>query len=70
MLSRRSFIIGLIAAPAIIRTPGLIMPVRDRCRTQLTGPLLGNPSARHFLTEDERIGALDDDAPSGGQHPD
>jgi hypothetical protein len=30
MLSRRNFIIGMIAAPAIIRTPGLLMPVRDR----------------------------------------
>jgi hypothetical protein len=30
MITRRNFIIGMLAAPAIIRTPGLLMPVRDR----------------------------------------
>lgn len=28
MLTRRSFITGLVAAPAVITTPGLLMPVR------------------------------------------
>jgi hypothetical protein len=28
MLSRRLFSFGLLAAPAIIRTPGLLMPVK------------------------------------------
>ena len=28
MVSRRSILLGLLAAPAIIRTPGLLMPVR------------------------------------------
>jgi hypothetical protein len=36
MLSRRTALFGLLAAPAIIRTPGLLMPVR---RTpELAGP--------------------------------
>ena len=28
MISRRNFLLGLVAAPAIIRTPGILMPVR------------------------------------------
>lgn len=28
MLQRRGLLLGLLAAPAIIRTPGLLMPVR------------------------------------------
>lgn len=28
ILTRRSFLTGLLAAPIIIRTPGLLMPVR------------------------------------------
>ena len=28
MLGRRGFLVGLLAAPAIIRSPGLLMPVR------------------------------------------
>lgn len=28
MINRRGFIVGLLAAPVIIRTPGLLMPVR------------------------------------------
>lgn len=28
MLSRRGFLQGLVAAPAIIKTPGLLMPVK------------------------------------------
>ena len=29
-ISRRGVLAGLIAAPFVIRTPGLVMPVRDR----------------------------------------
>ena len=32
MLRRRGFLLGLLAAPAIIRTPGLLMQVRARFR--------------------------------------
>ena len=28
MLTRRSMLLGLIAAPAVIRTPGLLMPIK------------------------------------------
>lgn len=28
IVSRRNFLIGMIAAPAVIRTPGLLMPVK------------------------------------------
>jgi hypothetical protein len=28
MLSRRGLLLGLVAAPAVIRTPGLLMPVK------------------------------------------
>lgn len=28
MIARRNFLLGLIAAPAVIRTPGLLMPVK------------------------------------------
>jgi hypothetical protein len=28
LISRRNFILGALAAPAIIRTPGLLMPVK------------------------------------------
>jgi len=27
-MNRRNFLMGLIAAPAIIRTPGLLMPIK------------------------------------------
>ena len=33
MLNRRGFILGAIAAPAVIRTPGLIMPVKPVIET-------------------------------------
>lgn len=29
LMSRRNFLIGLVAAPAVIRTPGLLMPVKS-----------------------------------------
>lgn len=28
MIRRRGFLLGLLAAPAIIRTPGLLMPIK------------------------------------------
>lgn len=28
MIQRRGFLLGLLAAPAIIRTPGLLMPIK------------------------------------------
>lgn len=32
-MNRRSFLAGLIAAPAIIKTPGLLMPVKPILKT-------------------------------------
>jgi hypothetical protein len=39
MINRRRFVQGLLALPAIVRTPGLLMPVRP-IRPQL-GPVSG-----------------------------
>lgn len=33
MLARRGFLTGLLAAPAIVRTPGLLMPVKPAVLT-------------------------------------
>lgn len=38
MVNRRGFLTGLLAAPAVITTPGLLMPVRAWAE-----PVLGNP---------------------------
>jgi len=35
-LDRRKFLSGLLAAPAIIRSPGLLMPIRPLLRPQIT----------------------------------
>ena len=34
MIHRRRFLVGLLAAPAIIRTPGLLMPVKPPAPTE------------------------------------
>lgn len=43
MIRRRAFVAGLLAAPAIVRTPALLMPIRPTrpydSRWFLTGPL-------------------------------
>jgi secreted PhoX family phosphatase len=39
-LSRRGFIAGLFATPFVIRTPGLLMPVRNRTIVQLNPVLI------------------------------
>jgi len=56
-LSRRRALFGLLAAPAIIRTPGLLMPIsapRMRMRSKLfwsSGDVISiviNPAAGHY----------------------
>lgn len=43
-MNRRRFLTNLLSAPAVITTPGLLMPVKA-----WVGPVLGNPD---FLTFD------------------
>lgn len=56
MTSRRAFLLGLgaaLAAPAIIRTPGLLMPVRKLAAPQMDYLDLGNGAGLQYekLTE-------------------
>ena len=50
-MNRRGFLIGALAAPAVIRTPGLLMPVRQVAwppRVSLSLSRLPQPIARFY----------------------
>jgi hypothetical protein len=54
MTSRRAFLLGLgaaLAAPAIIRTPGLLMPVRKVVAPQMEYLDLGNGAGLEYGVE-------------------
>lgn len=49
MIQRRGFLAGLLAAPAIIRTPGLLMPVKAAEPWRLTLDEIQSTMLRHYI---------------------
>ena len=61
-MNRRGFILGALAAPTVIRTPGLLMPVKPRIQYPITihinHTFVTPPDSAHALAREKLIRAI------------